>query len=185
VTHQRSHAGGRRPTERDPDGVAQVAADHCVDAWWHRGREQHRLALRGRLFEDLLDVLRESHIEHLVRLVQNHHFQAVQTERPAPDVVECSPWRGDDDIHTPAQLTQLPADGLTAVDGKHTGAHHAAIAVDRFRNLHGEFARRHQHQRHRLRISALPGHPVEQRKSEGGSLPRSSRGLPEQVPSPQ
>ena len=100
----------------DPDRIAQVPAGHPVDARRHRRGEENRLAALGGLLEDRLDVLGEPHVEHLVGLVQHHHFQAVQPERLPADVVQGPAGCGDRDVHAAFQRPQLPHDRLAAVD---------------------------------------------------------------------
>jgi hypothetical protein len=77
--------------------------DHRVDPWWHRGREQYGLAILGSVAEDRLDVLGEPHVQHLVRLIQDHHLQAPQTKRLAGDVVDGPARCRDHHIDPPFQ----------------------------------------------------------------------------------
>ena len=99
-----SHHPGPTPhPELDPDRIVQVATDHRVDPWWHRGREQYGLAILGDVAEDRLDVLGEPHVQHLVRLIQHHHLQAPQTKRLAGDVVDGPSRCRDHYINPPFQ----------------------------------------------------------------------------------
>ena len=83
-----SHHPGPTPhPELDPDRIVQVATDHRVDPWWHRGREQYGLAILGDVAEDRLDVLGEPHVQHLVRLVQDHRPDPREAQGAAPQVV--------------------------------------------------------------------------------------------------
>src|SRR3569833_2080876 len=72
LPYERGLAGrGLLAADLDLDRVTQVAAGESLDAGRQRRREQHRAALLRRRAEDLLDVLGEPHVEHLVRLVQD------------------------------------------------------------------------------------------------------------------
>ena len=51
--------------------LLHVATGKCDDLPWHRGREEHRLAVSGQLRNDALDVGKESHVEHFVGFVEN------------------------------------------------------------------------------------------------------------------
>src|SRR5690606_15800441 len=55
----------------DVRGLGHEAARERHDRARHRRREQHRLALRGDGLEQLLDVLEEAEVEHLVSLVEH------------------------------------------------------------------------------------------------------------------
>ena len=69
--------GGR---DGDPLGIAQVLARQLVDALGHRRGEEHRLArLRG-LGEQGLDVLDESHLEHLIGFVEHDRAHVTKLE---------------------------------------------------------------------------------------------------------
>ena len=70
----------------------------------------------GGVGEDPLDVLRETHLEHLVGLVEHQEAQLGQVEGALVEVVH-DPARGaDDDVHAAAQGGQLDAVRLAAVD---------------------------------------------------------------------
>ena len=81
-----------------------------------------------------------------------------EVEGPAADVVHDAAWSPDDDLGAGAQASELPVVGLAAVHREHRQAARAPEAVHRLRHLHGELARRGEHQRlHRspLRVDAL------------------------------
>ena len=76
-----------------------------------------------------------------------------QVERAAADQVEHPARRADDDVGALLQLGDLAADRLAAVH-RHAGSAPAVgQLLDLVADLHGQFARRHQHQR--LRRAAL------------------------------
>ena len=121
------------------------------------GKERD-LPLLRHLVEDELDVLHEAHIQHLVRLVEHDRTDGREVEGPAADVVHDAAWSPDDDLGAGAQASELPVVGLAAVHREHRQAARAPEAVHRLRHLHGELARRGEHQRlHRspLRVDAL------------------------------
>ena len=94
--------------------VVHVAVGELADRRRHRRREQRRLAARGRQREDLLDVLQEAQVEHLIGLVEHHEAAVVQHERVARDQVEHAPDRAHDDVPAGAQLGLLGADRRAA-----------------------------------------------------------------------
>ena len=67
-------------------------------------------------------ILGESHVEHLVGLVENHDGNPVQLQLLAADQVESPARRGDDDVDPALQRSQLRSVRLPAVDRQHAGA---------------------------------------------------------------
>lgn len=74
---------------------------------------------------DLLDILREAHLQHLIRLVEHQVLQLGEVERALGEVVHDATGGSDDHVHTAAQRRQLHAVPLTAVHGQHVDALHA------------------------------------------------------------
>ena len=73
--------------------------------------------LPGREREDLLDVLEEAEVEHLVGLVEHDVAARVQHQRVAADQVEHAADGADHDLPALAQLRLLGADRRAAEDG--------------------------------------------------------------------
>ena len=92
-----------RLLDADAQRIALVALGDRLDARRHRSGEEHRLALRRRFVQHRLDVLGESHVEHLVGLVEHDDAHPAHLERAAADVIERAAGRGDHDIDAGAQ----------------------------------------------------------------------------------
>ena len=73
-------------------------------------REERRLATGRGQREDLLDVLQEAEIEHLVGLVEHDEAAVVQYQRVAGDEIEDAPDGADHDVPAGTQLRLLGAD---------------------------------------------------------------------------
>ena len=182
LPHQRRVAGsGDLQPDLDPHRLPQMVAHHVRDTRGDRRREEHGLTQLGDGAEDAFEVLRESHVEHLVRFIEDHHRDSAQVERPAGKVVESPTGRRDDDICAALERRQLPADRLSSVDGQHARPKVTAIPVDRLRDLDRKFARRHQHQGRWTPTPATFRQTLQKGQGEGGGLPRPSRSLAEQV----
>src|SRR5690606_15740734 len=102
-------------------------------------------------------------------------------EGAAADVVEGPSRGGDDDVDTAFQGPQLAADGLAAVDGEDACLQVAAVAVECFRYLQGQFPGGHQDERRGSVPAVAVRQPVQDRQGEGCGLPRTGCGLAEQV----
>ena len=149
-----SHAGGLalgRPLGLDPDArrLAEVRLGHAGDGPGDRGGEERRLAVQGQGRQDLLEVVGEAHVEHLVRLVEDHHLHLVEADRAAVEVVHAAPGRGHHHVHAARQAVELGGDRLAAVDGHHAHAQLAAVLVHGLGHLHRELASRREDQRRR------------------------------------
>ena len=83
---------------------------HC------RGEHEHA-PLGVDRFEDRVDFIREPHVEHLVRLVEDEELNAGEIELASLDHVEHPSGRPDHDVSAALKGTQLQADGLATVDG--------------------------------------------------------------------
>ena len=162
--------------------------------------EERGLALLLQGAEDLVQVVGEAHVEHLVGLVQDDGLDLVEAERAAVEVVHGPAGSGDDDVHAAGQAGELRGDGLAAVDGDDAHAEVPAVAVDRLGDLHRELPRGREDERRRPAATAVAGDAaavdggaglaglvhaagevLEDRQGEGGGLAGAGGGLGEQV----
>ena len=129
--------------------------------------------------EDLLDVLEEAEVEHLVGLVEHEVAARVQDERVAREQVEHAADRADDDLRALLELRLLRADRRAAEDGDRVDAAVLAVGAQRLRHLDAELAGRREHER--LRVGILGVDEVDHRQAEGGGLARAGLGLADHV----
>ena len=149
-----------------------------------RGGKERGLPRRRRLREDRVDVFGEAHVEHLVGFVEHEHFDAVEVERLAAQVIEHAARRADDDVGAAAQRADLVIHRRAAVDRHDVQVRALRVLVERLGDLHRQLARRHQHQRARRAAVALRGRceqAIEQRQRERGRLAGAGAGLAEHV----
>ena len=138
----------------DDHRVVHVAVGELADRRRHGGREQRRLAAGGGQREDLLDVLEEAEVEHLVGLVEDHEAAVVQHERVARDQVEHPPDGPHDDVPAGPQLGLLGADRGAAEDGHHVDPGVGAVGAQRLGDLDAQLPRGRQHERLHRRARA-------------------------------
>ena len=156
-----------------------MALGERADLARHRRAEQRGLAPARGEGEDLLDVLEEAEVEHLVRLVEHDVAARVQDERVARDEVEHAPDRPDDDLRALLELGLLRADRRAAEDGDGVDAAVAAVRAQRLGDLDAELARRRQDQRLRVRVLRID--EVDHREPERGGLARAGLRLADHV----
>ena len=155
----------------------------------HRRREQRRLAVLRCRFEDRVEIFRESHVEHLVGLVEDEHADAVEGERVAAHEIEHASRGADDDVGAALERPDLLHHRRAAVNGDDDDAGAARIFVGRFADLHGELTGWHEHKASRAPAEALLagagiclfGEPMDHRQRERGGLTGAGRGLGEEV----
>jgi hypothetical protein len=64
----------------DLDGLGQVMLDDLADAVRKRRREERDLLLLRHLLQDVLDVLDETHAQHLICLVEHHGLERAELQ---------------------------------------------------------------------------------------------------------
>ena len=152
--------------------ILQVMLGHLLHLTAHRGREHQRGVLLRQRLEDLVDGIRETHVQHLVGLVEHDGAHSLQMGEAAILQVEQASWRSHDDLHALLQRPHLRLDGRTAIDGFHMNAVHVLRKVtDVISDLQAQLPRRREHQC--LRLTAARIDTLQQRNAEGGCLARS------------
>ena len=152
----------------DRHRVVHVSLGEAGDRVRHRRREQRRLAARRAHAKDLLDVLDEAEVEHLVGLVEDDVAGRGQHQRAARDQVHDPPDGGDDDVGALAQPRLLGLDRGAAEDGDDLDVEVLGVGAQRLGDLDAELAGR----RHHDRLGLLRGRieVLQQRQAEGGGL---------------
>ena len=106
-----------------------------------------------RLREDGFHGIGEAHVQHLVGFVEHHGADAIELQRAALQVIDDAARRADDHLRAALQRAELRHIALAAVDGQHMeGMLAGGVFLERFGDLDGQLARRHQHQRLRHAI---------------------------------
>ncbi len=132
--------------DRNDLRVEHVLVGQLADLSRHGGREEGRLASRRGLGQDRLDVLDETHAQHLVGFVQHHRAQFAQVQRALADQVQQAAGRADHDIHALGKTAFLAVVGLAAVDREDAQAHDVAEIMERARDLNRQLAGRRDDQ---------------------------------------
>ena len=88
LAHEGLARFGIAQADLDLQRLAQVTLGDRVDPRRHGGREQNGLPLARRRPENLLDVIGEAHVEHLVGLVEHNHADPLERKRATGDVIE-------------------------------------------------------------------------------------------------
>ena len=156
--------------------IVHVLVGELGNAVGKRGREQHAQARGGRRHapQQETDVLDEAEVEHAVGLVEHHHLHRLEVEHTLLEVIDDAPGRADQHVHALFQHAPLRVVTGTAEDETQPESGVRAQRHGILVNLHRQFARRREHDRTRLRRTAV-FRQVRQQIIEGGEQER--RGL--------
>ncbi|GAA1309991.1 hypothetical protein GCM10009647_032680 [Streptomyces sanglieri] len=181
VVLHRGHRTGRR-VDRVDHRVVQVIPYQQVDVTVQGRREQHPLALRQHLVEQVGDLRHESHVGHLVGLVEDGDGDPVQPAVAAVDEVLEPAGRGDDDLGAGAQRGGLPADRHAADDGGHPQPERAGVRGERVGDLLGQFPGGDEDQGQRAAgVGPVARDPGQQGQTEGEGLAGAGPAAPQHV----
>ena len=127
LVHPRHHphplADGRTDDalhlDRDFPRVREVALGNPADRVGHGGGEQGDLSLIRCLFQDPLDIVYESHTEHLIGLIEHQCLQPGEVQRATSHMVHDTARGADHYMYAALQLSQLAAHVRAAVNRQH------------------------------------------------------------------
>src|SRR5450759_867865 len=113
-----AHGGERLPLHVHGDGVLQQLLRELRDRRRHRGREEERLAVLGKVPEDAADIGQEAHVQHPVRLVEDEDLDARELRVAEAEVVEKAARRRDDHVDAAPERVLLRAHSDAAENGR-------------------------------------------------------------------
>ena len=122
-------------------GLDQHAPRQLADGVGHRGREEQVLPVPRQGRQNLPDVRQETHVEHVVRLVEHQGLDLREVEQALLEQVEDAAGAADHDLRSPSQRPHLVAHGHAAEDGDRLDAGEASQGADLGVDLEGQLAR--------------------------------------------
>ena len=126
--------------------VVQIALGYFLNLLAHRCREQQRVTVFGNTCENLVDALRESHVQHLVGLVKHYVVHLVKVGLLPVHQVDESSRSGNDNLRPVSQRTDLRLDRRTAIHRHHIDTFYIlAEIVQVIGDLQAQLARRTEH----------------------------------------
>ena len=105
----------------------------------HGGGKHLRVAFPRDFGDDFFQGRGESHIQHMVRLIQNQGFHAVQTDGPAFQIVDQSAGRGYQNIQASGQFPELGSIPHASEDDGGGQMQPSGVGADIFMNLRSQF----------------------------------------------
>ena len=138
----------------------------------HRGREHEHLALFGHMAQNFVDVIHETHVEHLVGLVEDYGVDIVEVHYAAFNEVYESARSGHYNLHALLEGTDLRVDAGAAVYWEHADVAEVFREVGQVAGyLEAEFARGGNDERLCAVVVAVDA--LEHREAESGGLARA------------
>ena len=126
--------------------VVEEVLGYLLDFLAHRCREEQRVTVLGNTGQNGVDVLRESHVEHLVGLVEHYIEHRIQLCHLAFHQVNQTSGCSHDDMHAFLQGANLRNDVRAAIDGHHTDTFNVFREIIQVVcNLQTKFTRRTEH----------------------------------------
>ena len=157
-------------------------ACHVLDPLGNCGRKQKRLIIFRALFFDdpnnLLNLLLESHVEHLICFIKHHVFNIREVDISAVHVVDNSSTSTNKDVNPSSKLISLFIHRGTSIYCKHVVLPFVMLeSICFFANLKGKFTSRCQYNWKWLSFaeSLLGSESLYHWQAKAKSLPRSSK----------
>jgi hypothetical protein len=98
--------------------LGHVPASQVHDLPWHRGREQHGLALGWEHGNNSFNIREETHVEHFVSFIHDEYADTAQVKISAVGEIKDSPRGSHNDINAGLECINLRFNCATAVYGK-------------------------------------------------------------------
>ena len=178
---------GSRRADHQAQRIALIGPGHGDDRPGQRRREEQRAPLFRRGVEDLLQLLAEAEVEHLVGLVEDDGGELVEAKLATLQVVAQASRRADHDLAPLLKGAAFGARVHAADTGDDLGAGIEPLQLAA--HLHGQLARRGDDQSQRRagrRQFAIGAQQVlGQDEAVGDGLARAGAGGDQQVASPR
>jgi len=164
--------------DRDHDRVLQEYLDQVVDFARGRGREEERMAAGRHLRQHELHVADESHVEHPVRLIEDHRGELREVYLAALHEVFQASGCADNELRRLGKPFHLQDYRSTADAGDGVKVHMGREALELALYLKGQLPGRHDDQNFLL---GRQEHFVDERDKEGRGLACARIGQADQV----
>ncbi len=169
----------RAETDLNDERLAKIFAGERFDFGRHRRAEEQRLTVGRNVAHDLVDLRRESHVEHPVGLVEDQHFEIVEHQVLSLEVVDQAAWRRDYDVDPAAKRRLLGSKRDATEDLRDPEAAVASILLEALANLGRELARWGENEGPKSPGAAKKA--LDDRERECGGLAGTCLGQPDQV----
>ena len=152
--------------------VVEIALGNPLHLLAHSSREQQGVTVGRHILEYLVDGVGETHIEHLVGLIEHHILYIVALHHPTVHEVDETAWRSNDNLHAMPERAYLRLYRRTTIHGSDMQAVYVfGKVVEIICNLQAQLTSRAEHQC--LRHLVLRVYLLQRRNAVGGCLARS------------
>ena len=163
-----------RPTRHfDHHRCVGRSADETLDLVRHGCRKEQVLSLLRQGRQDPADIREESHVEHAVRLVEDHHLDVAEPCLAATEVVEEPAGGRDQQIEAGGQTALLRLQTHAAENDSAAQPEPPAVSPGHLVDLYRELTSRGDHQRAWMAQRRATGETLQDRQQEGRRLARA------------
>ena len=104
--------------------IVQVVQGYLLNLLAHGSREEQCVTLCRHMLEDLVDTVREAHVQHLVSLIEHHALDILDLGHTTVHQVDQSSWCGHNNLCSMLQGTDLLFNARTAIYWHHVHSFH-------------------------------------------------------------
>jgi len=97
--------------DKDAHGVGHELCSHLEHIVWKRCAEKDNLRSWGQVTVDVVNLVFETFVEQLIRLVKDKHLDVPRTQVPAPDHVEDATGGARNNVYAVVKLSDILANG--------------------------------------------------------------------------
>ncbi len=165
----------------DINRVVLILFRDVQNRFWHRRGKEYRLTVFPRnVFQNCLNILAESHVEHFVRLVKHHGVHILAADRFSAEVIHHTSRRPDNNLYSAFQGPDLTGNLLSAVYRQNPDSVHVfGQPADLVGHLDGQLPGRGENQH--LCFGTVNINFLKNRNTEGSCLSGSCLGLSDYV----
>ena len=104
--------------------VVQVVQGDLLNLFTHSSREEQGVTLCRHMLKDLVDTVREAHVQHLISLIKHHALDILDLGHTTVHQVDQTSWCSHDNLCSMLQGTDLLFNARTAIYWHHVHAFH-------------------------------------------------------------
>ena len=164
-----------------PHRIRRVTLNQMLDRPRKRRREKDRLPVLRHHLHHPVDLILETHVQHLIRLVKDQRLQVVQTHQIPLNEINHPSWCSHHDLRPGLQSPNLPVVRRPTINRRRLHPRHVRRQlVNLLAHLDRQLPCRTQNQH--LHIPLLRLQPLQRRNRKRHRLPRPRLRLPHHIP---
>mmetsp|Transcript_95161 Transcript_95161/g.198964 ORF Transcript_95161/g.198964 Transcript_95161/m.198964 type:complete len:436 (-) Transcript_95161:34-1341(-) len=161
------------------EGLVHELVGHLEHLMGHGGRHQHHLGGRWQVSVDIVDLLLEAPVQHLIGLIQHQHLHGSRAEVSLLDHVEDTPGSSGDDVDTGLEGVDVIGNSLSSHAAVHLDVEVVAQGQADFLGLLGQLSGGRKDQS--LGLPGAGDHGLQGAQAEDAGLAGTTLGLDDDI----